>query len=83
MSSRQLSWLYYLLSTSFLHFSVESNKAEREENHSYEQNVIKQLRQSLFSVDVQYRELMLFELLLNKNLCSKFVHDNSFVTSLC
>ena len=56
MSSRQLSWLYYLLSTSFLHFSVESNKAEREENHSYEQNVIKQLRQSLFSVDVQYRE---------------------------
>ena len=53
---------------------MESNKAEREENHSYEQNVIKQLRQSLFSVDVQYRELMLFKLLLNKNLCSKFVH---------
>lgn len=64
-------------------FAVESNKAESEENHSYEQNVIKQLRQSLFSVDIQYRELMLFELLLNKNLCSKFVHDNSFVTLLC
>lgn len=66
---------------------MESNKAEREENHSYEQNVIKhikvKLRQSLFSVDVQYRELMLFKLLLNKNLCSKFVHDNSFVTLLC